>query len=304
MDFVPLLKRSLKGVLLFSVLGILANIILYSLGFGQAPLVVLDDNVEYYLKANMSYQRFGNEITVNRYSMRSVDFDRNEKKPFYAVIGDSVVYGQHTLDQTQTLAFLLNKKLKQELRDESVVVGSISASSWGPENMLAFYEKFGPFVGNTVFLVLSSHDRSDIPFMTRRLTPYRVVKPLTALHDFVRSVGERVEDKLRGDVVDIPFKKRLSLSKASLDSLMEPLKRDYARVVLVFHATKKEAISGTSNGEVYYRSMAKKHNVEFFSTMNLYQDLYEQGSKPHSDNIHLTWQGNKQLSEKLAELIN
>lgn len=304
MDFVPLLKRSLKGVLLFSVLGILANIILYSLGFGQAPLVVLDDNVEYYLKANMSYQRFGNEITVNRYSMRSVDFDRNEKKPFYAVIGDSVVYGQHTLDQTQTLAFLLNKKLKQELRDESVVVGSISASSWGPENMLAFYEKFGPFVGNTVFLVLSSHDRSDIPFMTRRLTPYRVVEPTSALHDFLQSAGERIEDKVRGDVVKVPFKERLFQSEASLVRLLEVLKKDYSQVVMVFHATKKEAIDGSSKGEAYYAAIAKKHNVGFFSTLHFYKALYEEGVKPHSDNIHLSWQGNQHLSNKLSELIN
>ena len=299
----PLAKKSLKGLVIFASLALLANMIFYLLGFGQAPLVLLDKDIEYYLKPQMSYKRFGNEISVNRYSMRSADFDRDKQQPFYAVIGDSVVYGEHTLDQTQTLAFILNRQLKLELQDESIVVGSLAASSWGPGNMLAFYERFGPFKGNTAFLVLSSHDRSDIPYMTRRLTPYRVVEPTSALHDFLQSAGERLEDKVRGDVIELPFKKRLSLSEASLVDLLELLKRDYAQVVMVFHATKKEAINGSAKGETYYAAIAKKHKVEFFSTLRFYKALYKEGIKPHGDSIHLSWQGNQQLSKKLSELI-
>lgn len=303
MTLSPLVKRSVKGIAIFASLVLLVNALFYLLGFGQAPLVILDDDIEYYLKPQMSYKRFGNEISVNRYSMRSVDFDRDKQQPFYAVIGDSVVYGQHSLDQTQTLAFILNNQLKNGLQDESVIVASIAASSWGPGNMLAFYERFGPFTGNTVFLVLSSHDRSDIPYMTRRLTPYRVVTPSSALLDFLQSASERIEDKVRGDVIDLPFKERLSQSEASLIRLVEVLKKDYSQVVMVFHATKKEAIDGYSKGEVYYAAIAKKHNVEFFSTLHFYKDLYDEGIKPHSDNIHLSLQGNKQLSRKLSEII-
>lgn len=298
------IKSSIKGLLIFTILAFLANIGFYFLGFGQAPLVILDDEIEYYLKPKMSYKRFGNEIIINRYSMRSIDFDRNEKQPFYAIIGDSVVYGEHTLDQTQTMAFILNNQLRKLLQDESVIVGSIAASSWGPANMLAFYQRFGPFKGNTAFLVLSSHDRSDIPYMTRRLTPYRVKEPVSALFDFLQSAGERIEDKIRGDIKKISFKKRLSLSEASLNSLIQLLKIDYTKVILVFHATKKEALNGSSNGEVYYRKIAEKQHIEFFSTMNLYKDLYSKGVIPHGDNIHLTWQGNKRLSIKLAQLAN
>lgn len=298
-----LVKKSLNGLVIFVSLALLANAIFYLLGFGQAPLVVLDEDIEYYLKPQMTYKRFGNEISVNRYSMRSVDFDRDKQQPFYAVIGDSVVYGEHTLDQTQTLAFILNSQLKLELQDESIVVGSLAASSWGPGNMLAFYERFGPFKGNTAFLVLSSHDRSDIPYMTRRLTPYRVVEPSFALHDFLQSAGERIEDKVRGDVVKIPFKERLFQSEASLIRLLEVLKKDYSQVVMVFHATKKEAANGSSKGEAYYATIAKKHNVEFFSTLHFYKALYEEGIKPHSDSIHLSWQGNQHLSNKLSDLI-
>ena len=81
------------------------------------------------------------------------------------------------------------------------------------------------------------------------------------------------------------------------------LKRDYAQVVMVFHATKKEAINGSAKGETYYAAIAKKHKVEFFSTLHFYKALYKEGIKPHGDSIHLSWQGNQQLSKKLSELI-
>jgi hypothetical protein len=299
-----LVKRSIKGLVIFMSVAMLANLIFHLIGFGQAPLVILDEEIEYYLKPKMSYRRFGNDINVNRYSMRSVDFDHEKQHAFYAIIGDSVVYGEHTIDQTQTLAYILNSQLKLELQDESVVVGSIAASSWGPGNMLAFYERFGPFVGNTAFLVLSSHDRFDIPYMTRRLTPYRVLEPTSALHDFLQSVGERLEDKVRGDLIELPLKRRLSLSEASLVSLIELLKRDYVKVVMVFHATRKEAINASSKGETYYATIAQKNKVGFYSTLPFYKALYEKGIDPHGDNIHLSWQGNQQLSTKLSELIS
>lgn len=298
------LKRIVIYCIVFGMLVMSSNMLLLFVGFGQAPLVILDENIEYYLKPQMSYRRFGNDININRYGMRSVDFDREKEQPFYAIIGDSVVYGEHTLDQTETLAYILNSHLKLILQNESIVVGSIAASSWGPGNMLAFYERFGPFRGDTAFLVLSSHDRSDIPYMTRRLTPYRVAEPTSALHDFIQGVGERLEHKIRGDMVELPFKKRLALSEASLVSLIELLKRDYSQVVMVFHATKKEAINGAAKSEGYYATIAERYKVEFFSTLHFYEALYEKGMNPHGDNIHLSWQGNQKLSSKLSEFIS
>lgn len=297
-------QKLIKYLAMLIGLILLANIMLYCIGFGQAPLVLLDKDIEYYLKPKMAYKRFGNDIIINRYGMRSVDFDRRKQQPFYALIGDSVVYGEHTVDQTNTMAYLLNNRLLQEFQDESIIVGSIAASSWGPENMLSFYKKFGPFSGKIAFVILSSHDRSDVPFMTRRLTPYRLKEPASALFDFIQSIAERIEDRVRGDVRKISFKKRLSLSESSLNSLLNLLKSDYDEVILVFHATRKEVLVGSSTGESYYRDIADQHNIEFFSTMVFYKELYSNGVAPHSDNIHLTAQGNRNMAEKLVELVN
>jgi hypothetical protein len=53
------------------------------IGFGEPPLVILDSKIEYYLAPSRSYTRFGHDILVNRYSMRSEDVDKLNLPPHY-----------------------------------------------------------------------------------------------------------------------------------------------------------------------------------------------------------------------------
>src|SRR5271167_3240885 len=64
-------------------------------GFGEPPLVILDDKIEYYLVPSRSYTRFGHDIRVNRYSMRSDDVDMAaiDRRFSFSLFGDSVIYG-------------------------------------------------------------------------------------------------------------------------------------------------------------------------------------------------------------------
>ena len=292
----------IKGAVVLAVLMLLGNGVSYLIGFGQPPLVLLHEEIEYYLMPNMSYKRFGNEISINQYSMRSVQFDRDNKNPLYTVMGDSVVYGEHQIDQKQTIAYILNSQLKEKYGDDSIVVASIAASSWGPGNMLAFYEEMGSFPGKTVFLILSSHDRSDVPFMTTGRVPYKTDIPRTPLHDLVTSVNSKIMEKLKTPEIAMSYGQRHALSKGSLISLIDRLKTDYAQVALVFHATRKEVFND-GGGESYYRGVAKDNDIQFLSTVLAYRDLYNADIPVHRDNIHLTWQGNQRLSESLLQLI-
>jgi hypothetical protein len=43
--------------------------------FGEPLLVMPDDKIEYYLTPSRSCSRFGHDIRINRYSMRSDDAD-------------------------------------------------------------------------------------------------------------------------------------------------------------------------------------------------------------------------------------
>jgi len=61
---------------------------------------------------------------------------------------------------------LATEILQRELRkrsDRPVAVANVSAGSWGPGNLLAYVEVFGVFDADVVFVVLSSHDATDVP---------------------------------------------------------------------------------------------------------------------------------------------
>ena len=71
-------------------------------------------------------------------------------------------------------------------------------------------------------------------------------------------------------------------------------------MILVFHATRGEAIAGEADGLAHYRTVAKERAIEFTSTMELYGRAYRSNLPPHYDDIHLSKDGARILSERLA----
>ena len=96
------------------------------IGFGEPPLVMLDDKIEYYLAPSRSYTRFGHDIRINRYSMRSDDVDMAtvDRRLNFSVFGDSVVYGNR-LDQADTLPAQLQKHLTVKGAGQRVLVRAL-----------------------------------------------------------------------------------------------------------------------------------------------------------------------------------
>ena len=78
----------------------------------EPPLAIPDDRIEHYLAPSRIYLRFGHDIRVNRYGMRSDDFDTAtvDRGASFSVLGDSVVYGNR-LDQADTVPARLQKLL-------------------------------------------------------------------------------------------------------------------------------------------------------------------------------------------------
>jgi len=60
---------------------------------------------------------------------------------------------------------------------------SIAASGRGPENLVEFHKRFGPFPGNTAWLLQSTHDMVDVADLADKDVPYRIASPCGALHD-------------------------------------------------------------------------------------------------------------------------
>ena len=82
------------------------------------------------------------------------------------------------------------------------------------------------------------------------------------------------------------------------------MKADYARVILVFHATRDEAIGGNADGLAHYRAVAQEQGINFISTLELYARAYQSNLPPQYDEIHLSKDGARMLSERLAADID
>jgi len=269
-------------------------------GFGEPPVALLDNRIGFYLAPNRSYTRFGHDIRVNRYGMRSDDVDLAalDRRFVFSVLGDSVVYG-NLLDQADTPPAQLQKLLNGKGRDRKSIVNSIAASSWGPENLLAFYQRFGPLPGNTAWIVQNTGDMEDVIDPAGDV-PFRTFAPCGALHDLALSTLRGATLRVLPPKAGTKHEERRRRADAALHALITVLKEDYARVVLVFHAARDEAISGRSNGLAHFEEVAKEHAIGFTSTMDLYARAYKSSVAPHYDDVHLNKDGARLLAEMLA----
>jgi hypothetical protein len=117
----------------------------YRLGLGTPPLSMTHPKIEYMYQPNQDVYRFGNHFIVNQYGMRSLPFpqkkqDQNEYR--IMVFGDSVLNGGNLTDHQALATTLLADRLSQE-SSKKVIVGNISAGSWGPGNWLAYAQEYG-----------------------------------------------------------------------------------------------------------------------------------------------------------------
>lgn len=137
----------------------------FYLGLGDPGLLQTHPTIEYYFKPNQVAHPFGNLFRTNRYGMRSDDFDPRKTRPRelrVLVFGDSVVNGGNLTDHSRLATTLLQDRLARKLQ-RPVVVGNVSAGSWGPPNQLAYIKQFGFLDADVAIFVLSSSDSSDAP---------------------------------------------------------------------------------------------------------------------------------------------
>jgi hypothetical protein len=150
-----------KGLLVFGAAAGLAaagveGLARFQLGLGDPPLTIIDETIEYRF-APGHYRRFGNTVSYNAYSMRS-DALPDAATHRVLVAGDSVVNGGAQTDQTETITGQLSARL-----GPSVFVGNVSAGSWGPANLEAYFQRYGWFDAQRLVFVFSTHDLHDLP---------------------------------------------------------------------------------------------------------------------------------------------
>jgi hypothetical protein len=168
------------------------------------------------------------------------------------VFGDSVVNGGVLTDQRDIATSILQRQLGLFL-GRQVVVGNISAGSWGPPNMLAYAHRFGLFQADVVVIVVSSHDYADAP----TFEPVVGVNPDFPSHRPWCATWEAItrylprylpaltaKTNVKDAAVPAPSQKDIDESLGALGDLIRLAHHNGAKVVLAQHLSLAELPPG------------------------------------------------------------
>lgn len=293
----------------FGLIGILAGLALasemtlrFGVGLGDPPLARLDPATEYELVPAAAYRRWGNTITVNAFGMRTRDHSalpvQGERRVL--LIGDSVVYGTNFLDQTETIAAVLEDKLATSvnLSGCTVLALPMAASSWGPENQAAFLAREGTFGAEAAAIVLSAHDLYDVMDVRPDILPYRLTGSRTAIGDAFEIALERFWQPQRTDI-PLPPEQRAARSLVALDAMLAQLEVAGIRPLIVYHPTAPERTGEVQAPEnERFRNWAEAHRLPF---LDLGVAIAEQDG--YRDTIHPDASGASRIAAALSEAI-
>lgn len=282
----------------------------YILGLGDPPLYRLDPDIEYELVPSRSYTRFGNSYRVNAYSMRSDPFPA--LKPFEGelrvmVLGDSIVNAGGRVDQadlaTDKLPMLLINELKRP-----VVVGNMSAGSWGPMNELAFVKKHGVFDADVLILVLNSHDDDDVPGLEVIGPQWPQHTPVLALEELISNYVVRAVQRTLGSPAAAPARSAeqreldIAASKQAFIDLVALLRARNVKVGVIQHAARTELGGTFDPGHATIAEWAKQQDVPVWQLAPLLSAVPGGPDAAYlpGDTAHLSAKG----QAALAELLN
>ena len=260
------------------------------------------------------------------------------------MLGDSIVNGGWWTDQTDTLSALLSRQLQARLNraksepvagaddskgadndksanDEAAIRPSLqqvevlnaSANSWGPRNELAYLEKFGHFDAQTIVLVINTDDLfAAAPSMAKvgrgnypdRKPPFALAEVfnryLLPVLPWSKTANLPAPEKEPGDPVDrnLAAIQRMAQIAHQADAqfllamtpllreLGDPGPRDYER-----QARQKLTQFAQAKAITYIDFLPLFNRAESF------KDLYR-------DHIHLSPQGNQQVSQTICSAIS
>jgi len=189
-------------------------------------------------------------------------------------------------------------------------VANVSAGSWGPGNLLAYVEVFGVFDADVVFVVLSSHDATDVPQFGNLVgtANFPDVKPKWALSEAMfrylprylpnwkrtESQAAQVDIEQIGDERDYP-------AGPAFAQLLERLDQAGAVVIFLQHADRSELEGGFMLGHEQMAATARAQGVAVRQLAPRLEDALEQGDNPYRDHIHLNPTGQRVLAEEMIE---
>lgn len=280
----------LLSLVVLSVVG--GELVLRYLGFGDPPLYVVDPKIEYYPKPG-NYRRYGNWVHVNRFGMRSPELRPRRDQVRVLLIGDSIVFGTYRVAQDELVSTSLEPELARLLHTDVEVLNAAS-SSWGPENQLAYLERFGAFDADVAVLLLSSHDATDVPTPGFAHTLPQVTRALAILE-----ILDLLEQKrFQGPP---PPGNPLERSLSAVKRIVALTKAAGLPLLAVSHWSTVELVQGQDPGGLQLQQVFDSVGVPLFSLRQTLKTAQERGATPYQDALHLSPAGARIVGTAIAD---
>jgi hypothetical protein len=291
------------------VLLLLEGALRWTIGLGKPPLYEGDPEIGYLLAPNQTTRRMGNRIAINQFSMRSDPFSvkRPQGVVRFFLIGDSLVNGGWWTDQSATLSALMQQQISQVL-DKSVEVLNAAANSWGPRNQLAYLKRFGLFESQVLVLLINTDDLfatapTALPVGRDRNYPNRL--PTSAISELLLSRFSRPQPIPGMKEVMAEPGDRVGKNLAAIAAMNAIARQGNASFIVGFTPLKREADGSEmrdyeKKARQRLHDWAKQQDITLIDFLPAFQthttDLYR-------DHIHLSPQGNQQVSQSLSEAV-
>lgn len=292
------MKRLKRGALVsvLALLGLEAGL-RWGIGLGDPPLAVLDPQLEYRLVPGQTYHRWGNEITINALGLRGPDISPSPAPGTHRIllIGDSVVYGTHHIDQSEIIAVHLEQALTTTGCAAETV--SMAVSSWGPQNQRAALRQIGALGSHDAVIVVSAHDLYDVIRDSPDIVPYRLQGSRTAITDAIKGLQDR---QARNSAPRDPrsLDERAALSLEALEDMVAILRSNGITPILAYHATVPEAAGAAHPARAIFADFAMQSSTRFVDLT----DLVEQDGG-YRDHIHPNAIGAARIAQALGAVL-
>jgi hypothetical protein len=312
----------ISGIVFLILIGeILAR---YYLGLGTPPLSISHPKIEYMFKPNQDVYRFSNHFITNQYGMRSEFFNKNKSgnELRIMVFGDSVVNGGNLTDHANLATTILKDKLSKIL-DKKIVIGNISAGSWGPGNWLAYAKEYGFFDADIIVLVISSHDYADNPtFAPLDKNTHPTEQPVLALVEGIERYLPRYLPQILSDNTSLAESKSVSVTETDqlinkekevkkglndLKNFLELAKNNSSAVLVFQHHERSEIINNhPQEGNRLINQTCQQLGIIPISLELYFRRSIENGINPYRDNdeIHPNEIGQFLIAEAILAKIN
>jgi lysophospholipase L1-like esterase len=242
--------------------------------------------------------------------MRSAEFPKHKEDPRelrILVLGDSIINGGALTDQHDLPTELLRRDLTEQLK-RPVVVGNVSAGSWGPPNLLAYVKEFGTFDADVAIFVISSHDATDVPtFAPLDPDSFPESKPPCALWEAITRYlprylpgGLKRHAESRQPPSDADREKGL----AAFDELLQIFKDAGATEIVLQHETRAELDQGVDPDHDRIAEVGMRAGAKVVQLAPKFKSSIDHGIDPYRDDgLHPNTAGQRLIYEALREAV-